>query len=580
MYGQFQNPAQNKLISNQFVGKPLDQHLKLPIIRNKFRDVEDEKQRLVNETLNFVGNKSKRALASRGPFTNYPLYNPDIVNFLNNYPQSLMHYRPIRYFFQRPVQLDERYHFPHQKEAIIQNRAEYHAAKDLRERIKPKYAKPLKYRDLVNEAEELELPMAKVITAGEVNKKIEELNKVKEDLFKLDPKRKKEIRQKNKRQWALLYKLNNILKFWKILDDWKKGSKKYKIEKTLLDRAQKADMITLFKYMGDILKGLEDYIIENFGDYFSFNSNNQRKNEDNIFKVKHFIHKIFHDLSISVSDKSDLDSNIRGTLLNYITEGSFVNPNFLTTMDFNRLEFGLDWKLINLTHERKAMILGNLMLYKVLMYEILRNPNLYFRNLEKTKIGGTRVKHQYEFMEPRKPQERRNDTIEKSKEELELEDIGKKDINKILENNFQIVNHILNYILRDAFKLSPPIQREKLKESFMFKYFVHEANNISSDNMINVKLAGDDHEIARKLPVHEQAKVFIRDNQRWCNMYRMNAYAFCVSLVDLCLASEMQNQHAQSEISRERRVQELREKRRNDELYGEDEEEELEDRDS
>lgn len=580
MYGTSQNPYQSKLLANQFIGKPIDNHMYLPMIRNKYRDLEDEKQRLVNETLNFVQNKSKRVQASRQPFNNYPLYNQDINNFLNHYPHSLMHYRPIRYFFQRPFQLDENFHFPHQKEAILRNRAEYNTGIDIKNNVKPKYAKPLRYRDLVNEAEELELPMAKVISAGEVNSKIQELSKVKEQLFKLDPKRKKEIRQKNKRHWQLLYKLNKVLVFWhKILDEFKIGSKRYKGEKTLLDRAQKADMIDLYKFFGStILRNLETYIIENFGDYLTFNSTNERKNEDCVYKVKHFVHKIFHDLSICISDKSDIDPNLKGILTNYISENKYINPNFITTHEFNRLEFDLSWTLKNLNQERKAMLLNNLILYRVILLEVLKNPHLYFKDMYNAKPGGNKEKTEYDFMDRNINRNYSNINNEnninyKSKEEIELDKIGKKDVYKILENNFIILSYIFNHIIKDAFKVNHLINRDKVKEKFMYKHFVIGGLNLGDvpkEKIINEKIAVDDNELSNRVPPHEQAKLFIQNNQRWCNLYKMNAYAFCVNLVDQCNTSEFMDNQLKSDIIRDRRVEELRNKRRDDAVYGED----------
>ena len=62
----------------------------------------------------FVNNRLTKSI-NTNPFQNYPLYPRDIPNFYNNYPQSLFYYRPIRYFYQRPVQLDADNCFPHQK---------------------------------------------------------------------------------------------------------------------------------------------------------------------------------------------------------------------------------------------------------------------------------------------------------------------------------------------------------------------------------------------------------------------------------------------------------------------------------
>lgn len=571
-FGTYQNPYQNKFMANQFVGKPMDQHVSLPQVRNKFRDVEDQKLNLVNETLNFVNNRSKRAMNGRGPFTNYPMYNPDIVNFLNNYPHSLMHYRPMRYFFQRPVQLDENTHFPHQKQSILHNRAEYETAKEISKNMPKRLAKPLKFSDLINQAEELELPMAKVISAGEVNQKIEELNKAKEELFKLDPKRRKEIRLRNRKHWQFIHKLSNITNFWRILQQFKVGSKKYQIDKTLLDRAQRADIGDLAKYFSRYIEGLETVVRENFGAYLVFNSNNEQKNEDSVWITKRFIQKLFHDLATATTDRNDIDPHVRAIIKNYIREGAFLPPNFISTQSFNRLQYGLDWGLRKLNHERQAMIVCFLVLVKTILLHILNSPQLYFPNIEKTKLGGSKVKTEYEHdeknvkeheEEKKKKEEARKKFFgdQKTKEDKMLEKLGRKDVMTIVLNNFEVIRGIVNYILKDAFKLAPNIYREVIKEKFMYRHFVY--NGQHGD--MKMKLAEDDNEFSKLAPINDQAKIFIENNQRWINFYKMNAVGFSMNLVELCQSNDPFKENNQE---RDKKEKNLAEKRRNDELYG------------
>lgn len=546
-FGTYQNPYQNKFYANQFVGRPIDVHNSLPMINNKFRDIEDQKLNLVNETLNFVQKKAKRSMNSRGPFNNYPLYNPDITNFLNNYPHSLMHYRPIRYFYQRPVQLDENINFPHQKQSIVQNRVEYQNAKEISKNMSKKWAKPLKYSDLINQAEELELPMAKVITSEEVNTKIDELNKAKEELFKMDPQRRRELRLKNRKNWKFIYKLSNIMNFWNIMREFKIGSKRYKIEKTLLDRACRADIGDLAKYFGNAIRGLETVVRENFGAYLVFNSNNEQKNDDSVWVTKRFIQKMFHDLATATTDSSDIDSNIRSIVLNYIGEGKFLPPNFIPTQNFNRLQFGLNWGTKNMNNDRQSMIVCFLVLYKTVLLHILNSPELYFPNLEKTKLGGSKIKTEYEHDDVRvKEQEDLNKKKQeemkekyfgenKTKEDKMLEKIGRKDVMTIVLANFEIIRGIVNYIIKDAFKLSPPIFRESLKEKYMFKQVVYSADKDLGNKF---KFVEDNNEYSRLTPANEQARLFIENNQRWINFYRMNAMGFCMNLVELCLSGD------------------------------------------
>lgn len=575
-FGMYQNPYQSKYFGNQFQGKPLDVHLSLPQIRNKYRDVEDEKLKLVNNTLNFVQKRSKRALNSSGPFTNYPMYNPDISNFLNNYPHSLMHYRPIRYFFQRPVQLDEHTHFPHQKSSIIDNRAQYNTAIEINRNLAKKYAKPLKYKDLINNAQELELPMAKVISAGEVNNKIEELNKVKDELFRLDPQRRKEIRIRNKKHWSLIYKLGHVVNFWNILNEFKVGRRRYRTSTHLLDRAAAADMLDLIKYFGRIVGGLRDIVQENFGAYLVYNSNNEQKNEDSVWVTKRFIQKLFHDLATATTDIGDIDPSIRNIILSYILNGKMIPPNWLSTQEFNRTLWGLDWCLKSMTHERQAMIVNLMVLYKAIILNILNKPELYFKNLESTKYGGTKIKTEYEH-DDEKLKEREDQQKEKiakaqskffgkSKDEKELDKLGRKDVMTIVLTNFSIIKAIMSDIVKDAFKNAPNIARETIKDKFMYKFKVYNSSHVTFDNDRKLKQGGDENEFAKLVNANEQASIFIKNNQRWISFYKMNAIGFCMNLVELVLQGEQDRIKKDIQADRDKKVEDMRNRRNDDEM--------------
>ena len=124
----------------------------------------------------------------------------------------------------------------------------------------------------------------------------------------------------------------------------------------------------------------------------------------------------------------------------------------------------------------------------------------------------------------------------KTKEEKELEEMGRRDVRKIVMANLELVKQVINVILKDAFKQAPTKYKETLKEKFMYKYFVHNANN-QSTHSINQ----DENEFFQEnVVLNDQAKIFIANNQRWINFYKMNAIGFCMNLVELTLTGEVE----------------------------------------
>ena len=317
--------------------------------------------------------------------------------------------------------------------------------------------------------------------------------------------------------------------------------------------------------------------IADSGHYYSLiqerESNNEQKNEDSTFVVKRFIHKIFQDIGTSTADVDDIDPNLRGVLLNYILNDRYLPPWYLSTQEFNRLEWGLDWSLKKMTHERQAMIVGLMVLYKCLLLNIMMKPELYFKNYEKAKFGGTKIKTQYEHDEEglnerqhklQEEKEKNKKLFEKSKEEKELEKLGRRDVGNIVLNNFALIRVILHHILTDVFKFGPSIHRELLKEDYMYKFFVHKGGND-----VKLALAADENEFASNITKHDQARLFIEANQRWINYMKMNAQAFALNLAVKCLTGESYRLKKEAELNNKSQEIQNRARKRNEDLYGE-----------
>ena len=119
---------------------------------------------------NFVNDRLSRSV-NTNPFQNYPLYNQDMANFYNNYPQSLFYYRPIRYFYQRPVQLDADNCFPHQKKIINQLKERDNRIRGMLDKKPIKYGIPKKMDDVIKSAEVVHYPKASLVSTVDLKKK-------------------------------------------------------------------------------------------------------------------------------------------------------------------------------------------------------------------------------------------------------------------------------------------------------------------------------------------------------------------------------------------------------------------------
>jgi hypothetical protein len=482
-----------------------DRHF-LPIINSKFRDIEQEKEKIVQNTLQFIHDRTKRSLKFQSPFANYPLYPQDQRHFLNNYPQSLNHYRPIRYFYQRPVQMDEKHCFPHQKEFLREQRLKNNVAEAINSTAK-KYAKPLKFEDLIREGDEVNYPLAKIISGDEVRAKQNELRLMNE---KLDPERPKKIRERNKKFWNVLRKLRYMQKFWKVCKEYTQAAVSLKKNKQILEQGMKADMFELINFVFNVIRSIEEYAIENFTEKLILDPQQPNKTEDSVFKIKYFVHKTFHDLTTNISTKEDIPDKIKKIMINYVTNNRILPEGFLTTFEFNRLEFDLQLRIFNMTADKQAMMVCFILLYRILVLEIFTNYSVYFRKLNRVRIK----------------KEKSPQPNPKSKEQQEAE------IKENIKHNFNLIIGITHYILKDAFLNTPKIYREHFKDIHVFKKLVVNAEGTQKE-FLETKLKADLIEFSELIPQDPKVEDFVRSNLRWVNMYKMSAFAFSIQFAEL-----------------------------------------------
>jgi hypothetical protein len=458
------------------------------MINNRVKEINYEKEKTIAETLGFIQGRVSRSMQNYNPYNNYQLYPNDIGRFYFNYPYTVPFYRPIKYFYQRPVQLNENTAFIEQREQLHQTIKHNKKVYDSNSKA-VKWGKPMKLEEVIKQAEEIHHPIAKYISPLEFRKKQKELEQLRYEYESVDPERKKKIRNNNQKVWNTVKKLRYITSFFNILRQFTKSSINLRSYSDVLSQSSKANMNELSFFMLSNIKSVEDYATENFKQIFVYDVNMLSKTEDSVFKIKSFFHQLFYDLTTGISTKEDIPKNIQNIILNYISDRKYLPDNFLTTFEFNRLEFDLDLKLNKMSTDRQAMMICFILLYRVLILEIFKNYSKYFKWLENSN-------------------------------------------NEIIQYNVSFIIIVFHHILKDAFAINPKIYREHFKDSHLFKRFVIDGSTFDSINLIESKLKNDEIEFSNFLPQLPKAKEFVKDNYRWINMYKMNAYSFCINFIE------------------------------------------------
>ena len=277
--------------------------------------LEKERQNNLQKSLGFIHNRLVRSISASNPIYNYPLYSADMANFCFNYPQSLFYYRPMRYFFQRPVQLDYENAFPHQKMVIDQLKERDDKIRNMLEKKSVKYGIPKKMEEILKNGEIVHLPTATVVSAADLKKKQEEYNKLQEQVHKLSPEGQREVKLKNKKLRDAIRKIVYFNDFILDMKTFAKASQEIKENEFVLIQATKANINELKNFVVKMLKNIENFCVKFFGDKITIKTNDKQKKEDSIFIIKSFVHQLFNDLSSAFVMSNDIPENLREILI-------------------------------------------------------------------------------------------------------------------------------------------------------------------------------------------------------------------------------------------------------------------------
>ena len=186
------------------------------------------------------------------------------------------------------------------------------------------------------------------------------------------------------------------------------------------------------------------------------------KCENTSFIVKSFIQQLFSDLSSSSTFSQDIPDKIKKVMRNFISDKSLLPIGFLTTFEFNRLEFDTKGRLINMTGERKALLTCMIILYRVLLIDIFKKHFTYFPGLREMKPDEKKIE---EAILRRVDERKRKNIMKKKEEELKMKKMEKNKFSRSKKDPFSkyhILNHLLLILLLLHMKVVHMIQKMKV----------------------------------------------------------------------------------------------------------------------
>ena len=550
--------------------------------------LEKERQNNLQKSFGFIQNRLIRSISASNPIYNYPLYSTDMANFCFNYPQSLFYYRPMRYFFQRPVQLDYENAFPHQKMVIDQLKERDDKIRQMLEKKTVKYGIPKKMEEILKNGEIVHLPTATVISAADLKKKQEEYNKLQDQVHKLSPEGQREVKLKNKKLRDVIRKIVYFNDFVLDMKAFAKASQEIKENEFVLIQATKANINELKNFVVKILKNIENFCVKFFDNKITIKTNDKQKKEDSVFIIKSFVHQLFNDLSSAFVQSNDIPQNLREILKSYIKEKSLLAPGYLTTFEFNRLEFDVNIRLNKMTLERQSLILGFLLLYRVLLIDIFKNYLTYFPKIRdlgnpindilNNKTPNTRRRSilndnqgnnnnilsrgknnplvNNPLLNNPNIQSRRSNMLNNNQNQMNIINNlnGKNNETKMLyykkrkvnirnslSFNFNFIIQVLDYIFRTAFEKSLPIFNDYFKNKHLYGILVFSTNPNYYRQLFSNNNNDDIEIISGLYEPSNECDIFLKENARWIHMYQLNTVQLCTDLAKMIMSDELKN---------------------------------------
>ena len=202
--------------------------------------------------------------------------------------------------------------------------------------------------------------------------------------------------KKNLRHWKFMKNSANIICGYLRMKKLAFGHKNLHAKRFVLLQSAKEGMATIRDFLLPILSNIEDFCVEFFRSTIIFNSNNKEKLEKSIFTTKSFVHQLFSDLTSALAKRDDIPVDVKKVINLYINDGSLLPMGFLSTFEFNRLEFTTDGLLTNMDLDRKGMLVCFIVLYRILLIDIFKRYLFYFKKIREMDLDELYLLEVYE----------------------------------------------------------------------------------------------------------------------------------------------------------------------------------------
>ena len=258
--------------------------------------------------------------------------------------------------------------------------------------------KELKSGELVDFPDETYIPLSKFVDYK--NKKELELKMTKEKQKAKEEERRRielygvngdkkpsgasdliKFHRKNLRHWRFMKNSANIICGYLRMKKLALAHKDLHAKRFVLIQSAKEGMTAIRDFMLPILSNIEEFCVEFFRNTIIFTTNNPEKLENSIFVTKSFVHQIFSDLTSALTKKDDIPFEVKRVINSYIKDGSLLPYGFLSTFEFNRLEFTTEGLLTNMNLDRQGLLVCFIVLYRILLADIFKRYLFYFKKI-------------------------------------------------------------------------------------------------------------------------------------------------------------------------------------------------------
>ena len=213
------------------------------------------------------------------------------------------------------------------------------------------------------------------------------------------------IRFQNRPRWKLIRYLIYMMRLFYTFRKLTKHSIYLKKNQMINIQSIKGNLMELRKIILPALKNIKKFTGELFGNLLVYDTNNEKRKKYCTFVVRSFIQQLFSDLSSAFTYYEEIPFTLRKIVKYFISDGYQIPFGYLTTFEFNRLEFNSDSTLSHMNNERRAMLVCFILFYRILILDIFRRHyhyfptlNLLIENIRKKKLK----KEENEYLEMKK----------------------------------------------------------------------------------------------------------------------------------------------------------------------------------